>query len=37
MLFCFHGQLYITSKTQKYDFLTLEKIKNEFTTIKITM
>ncbi|MFV8354446.1 hypothetical protein [Flavobacterium sp. XS2P14] len=31
----FHGQLYITSKNpKKYDFLTLEKIKNEFTTIK---
>lgn len=28
----FHGQLYITSKnSKKYDFLTLEKIKTEFT------
>ncbi|MFV8355689.1 hypothetical protein ACNQGB_05850 [Flavobacterium sp. XS1P32] len=31
----FHGQLYITSKNpKKYDFLTLEKIKTEFTKIK---
>ena len=31
----FRGQLYITSKNpKKYDFLTLEKIKNEFTKIK---
>ena len=31
----FHGQLYITSKnSKKYDFLTLEKIKTEFTKIK---
>lgn len=31
----FRSQLYITSKNpEKYDFLTLEKIKNKFTKIK---
>ena len=31
----YYGQMYITSKNQKkYDFLTLEQIKSEFTKIK---